>query len=209
MAVSRLLILVAMFGMSACAHDPAPVPTFDLSTMACSPAPVVTSATELSWDGKNETPAAATIDGKAPCLEDGASQRSLYRVFKLPVAAAPYIISVAATPWSGTILAPRLLLLDADGVIRRSTSREDFTFRGTVLSALLRSHADETYLVVASDPAVTGQLISRISESVRANMIMAYPVVANFYTGSDSTTKLLFLPVGSLTVTFSAIPAKP
>jgi hypothetical protein len=99
------------------------------------------------------------------------------------------------------------LLLASDGQTKRSTTHSDFTFRGEQLSALLRSHQDEAYLVVTSDNDVLGKNISRISETVTASVMTTGMATFVMYTGSDTTRYMTLSPSGRVEVTITPFPA--
>lgn len=199
---------LAAISLAACVHTPPPPPVVDLAGMQCSAAVRLDGAVPLVLDKDGEKRETALLDGHANCVEEAGGYRSLYRVFALPAMAAPSIITVSALPWGNTMLPPRATFLDASGKTVRQTTHADFTFRGPVLSALLRSHADENYLVVLSDAEVLGHSVSRISGSIQANYAAAGPVLFTMYTGHDTTTDLVFTPVGNVSVSIAPIPTK-
>jgi len=164
------------------------------------------SATPLVFDPKNEKSVSLVLDGTSQCLEGADGARALYKLFALPTTGEPFILMVSASPWGNTLLAPRMALLDDKGAVKRSTTHADFTFRSHNLTALMRSHADETYLAVSSDTDVLGSSVSRITDSVQANTVVAYPLFFQVYTGSDSTTNYTLTPAGSFTVSLSPFP---
>jgi len=134
-------------------------------------------------------------------MDDGHGGRSLYRVFTLPHTGAPYLLLLSAPPWGSTLLAPQAIFLNDAGAVKRQSNRTDFIFRGDALSAALRSHPDETYLIVASDPAALGQAVARIDQSFSGQMYSAGTAFVNVYTGLDVTKNLVLTPAGTLTIT--------
>ncbi len=142
---------------------------------------------------------------KAGCLDEGGA-KSLYKLFALPATQTPYIIAVSIQPWGNTMLAPRAFLLDAAGAVKRKTRHSDFAFRLEGLTALLRSHPDESYLMIASDPEFAGQSLSRIVTAVHQTTAAAGPVIFTMYTGSDEASSLQLLSTGSATVTLRSVP---
>jgi len=205
---SRVIALAfAAISLTACAHPQPPPPVVDLAQMQCSPAVRLDDATPLILDKDGEKRETALLDGNVHCVEEPSGYRSLYRVFALP-AMAPSIVTVSAQPWGNTMLPPRAAFLDASGKTVRETTHADFTFRGAVLSALLRSHPGESYLVLLSDADVLGHSVSRISGSIQTNYAAAGPVLIAMYTGRDTTTNLVFTPVGNVTVSIAPLPTK-
>jgi hypothetical protein len=206
-AAQTLVLAFAAISLAACAHPPPPLPVVDLSAMQCSTAVRLDDATPLVLDKDGEKRETALLDGNAHCVEEPSGYRSLYRVFALP-AMAPSIVTVSALPWGSTMLPPRATFLDATGKTVRETTHADFTFRGAVLSALLRSHAGESYLVILSDADVLGHSTSRISGSVQVNYVAAGPALFAMYSGNDTITNLVFTPVGNVSVAIAPLPTK-
>jgi hypothetical protein len=183
----------------------------NIEAMSCTGAVAVASAAPLLFDakGKDEKTTTVILDNGSKCLQDSDGSRRLYQVFALPDMGAPYIISVRTSPWGGTILAPRMLLLNGDGQIMRSTTHSDFAFRGEQLSALLRSHQGEVYLVVSSDSEVLGKEISRVIEAVHSTVVAAGAGGAfMWYSGSDFTNRMVLSVAGRMEVTITPFPAE-
>jgi hypothetical protein len=123
----------------------------------------------------------------------------------LPAGASQYLIRIESEMSCDRIFAPRAEFFDAAGNIKRTVAYGDFTFRGNVLSAILRGHSDETYLVVASDPQIAGQSVSRISED---RLSATCSGALALYTGSENTTHQTFSHEGKVTVSVEALPTK-
>jgi hypothetical protein len=200
--------LIASLTVAGCAHNPGPPPSVNLSALSCAPSVSLEAPVALSFNPKKETVAALALDGSSKCLEEPSGAHSLYKLFALPEASDSYLIMVTATPWGDTILAPRLMFLDAEGAIKRVTAPSDFVFRGNNLSALLRSHPGETYMVVASDPQALGATVTRITDSTQSQMFGAGRAFFYVHTGSDTTANLSLLPAGSGMIVISALPAQ-
>jgi len=195
-------------GLCACAAKPVPPPSVDLQAMSCDSSMSLAGALPLAFDPKDEKVTGTVLDGKSSCVLEEGSARRLYQTFTLPDINAPYIITVRAIPWGDTIIAPKVMMLGSNGQPMRTTSHKDFTFRGQTLSALLRSHRDETYLVVTSDSEVLGNRISRIVETVNVNVASTGFATFYIYTGSDATNNMTLAPAGRIEVTLTPYPAK-
>lgn len=195
--------------LAACAPKAAPPPVVDMASMACADAYAMGGVVPLQFDpkGKDEKTTTAILDSKSQCIHDAQGVPSLYQVFALPDLGAPYILAVRTIPWGGTLLAPKVLLLDGDAKTLRATTHADFTFRGQELSALMRSHPGEAYLVVTSDNDVLGRDISRIVEAVHTSAA-ALPNGGTFiwYSGSDSVNHMTLASVGRVDVTITPFP---
>ena len=202
-AAQTLALAFAAISLAGCVHPQPPPPVVDLAGMSCSQAVRLDDATPLVLDKDGEKIATALLDGNAHCIDEPSGYRSLYRVFALP-AMAPSVITVSALPWGETMLPPRATFLDASGKTARETTHADFTFRGAVLSALLRSHPGESYLVLLSDAEVLGHSVSRISGSIQVYATQYF----TYYSGHDTATNLVFTPVGNVSVAIAPLPTK-
>jgi hypothetical protein len=205
------IFVSTVLGLAACSHEPPPPPPVLSVTATCTPTPSLAGATVAVFNPKDEMPVSEDVGANAPCFEPSPGVKSLYRVFVLPPSDIPYVVSVASTPVGTGVFAPHLTLLDAQGLPRREIPRDSFIFRGTDLSVLFRNHADERYLLVASDPSVVGQSFSRLQETRNANEMGAITAAGGafftVYTGTDTTTNLVYAHSGKVTVTLSAVPA--
>lgn len=196
----RAAVLLGTLCLCACS-TPIPPPTVDLASLDCTAAPSLSGAVPLAFDPQKPKDTIAILDSHARCLDNGHGGRSLYRVFTLPHAASPYLLLLSAPPWGSTLLAPQAIFLDTAGAVKRQSSRADFIFRGDALSAALRSHPDETYLVVASDSAALGEAVARIDQSFSGQMYSTGTAFVNVYIGLDVTKHLVLTPAGTLTLT--------
>ena len=209
MKAAGLTGLAALAAMAACAPKPLPPPVVDMAAMPCANAMVMGGAVPLLFDpkGKDEKITTAIPDHRSGCIQD-AEGRRLYQVFALPDTNTPYILSVRTSPWADTILTPRALLLGGDGSVMRSTSHADFVFRGEQLSALLRSHPGEAYLVVTSDGEVLGKEVTRVIESVQVTAApMPYGGAFIWHSGNDATHRMVLSVAGQVEVTVTPFPA--
>ncbi len=205
----RPALFAALVALSACSPKREPPPVVDMASLPCASRIALGGAVPLLFDPrmKEEKTTTAILDGRSNCIKD-ANGRRLYQVFALPDAAIPYIISVRSSPWADTILAPSVLFLDGDGKSLRSTNHADFVFRGEQLSALVRSHQGEAYLVVTSDSEVLGREITRVVDAVHsAGTVLPGGGFLIWYSGSDVTNHLALSPVGRAEVTIVPFPA--
>ena len=211
MKVARLTCLAALAAVAACASKPVPPPVVDIAAMPCAHAMVMSGAIPLLFDpkGKDEKTTTAILDGRSACVQDADGGRRLYQLFALPETNMPYILSVRTSPWADTILAPRALLLGGDGTVMRSTTHADFAFRGEQLSALMRSHPGEAYLVVTSDSEVLGKQVTRVQESVQVTAAaLPYGGVFMWHSGSDATHRMTLSVAGRVEATVTPFPAE-
>jgi hypothetical protein len=199
-----LLLLGGVTIASLLSPPPGIQPVFDLKGHACAAAPDLTTGQSLPYAGREKT-FDGDIGPAAPCAQT-AQGAVLYRVFQLP-AGGTYVVTVTSEPSGGAILLPHLLLLSTNGEVKREVARDDLMYRGKALSARFRSHADEAYLVVESDPLVVGNSVSRVVESTNT---MVAPVGVGGYiaihTGNDNTMQLTYSHTGKLEIAIEPLP---
>src|SRR6185437_15724309 len=160
------LAVIALALLSGCAS--APPPLLDISAHACSSSPDLIAAKSLPLgESGHPSPVKVDIDDSAPCLQTPQG-KSLYAAFRLPDSLSPYLIAVRSLPLGKGIFVPHLLLLGGTGAVRRQIGQDELEFRGTTLSAIIRSHPGELYLLVAATPQSVGKTDSRIIETTRA-----------------------------------------
>ncbi|MEP0708178.1 hypothetical protein [Parvibaculum sp.] len=202
--LSCLCLAAALGGCATRAPDLAPL--VQIAPKSCTAAPDVTRAHALPFDTEDKAePVRLTIEEQSPCLDEG-GVKSLYEVFALPELSYPIIVTVRSLPSTSGILAPRIVLLDKDGGMLRELDREAVHFRGTALTAMLRTRPEERYLVVASDPDVVGSDISRVHGAVNQQMVSTGAVMFTVYTGSESTANMTYAHNGTIQVSARAIP---
>jgi hypothetical protein len=196
--------LAPLLLLGACATPPALAPRVDIAGGACAAQPALATARPVPLkDGDKST---VELGDDAACLEAGGA-RSAYAVFRLPDADAPYVVTVTSEPRGGTLFAPRLMVLDAAGAVRRELPRAAFMFHGMALQAGFRAQPADRYLVVASDPASVGQKASRLVASTQETMVpMGVAAYGYVHTGSEATHDLTFAHNGSVTVSAAPLP---
>ena len=205
----RLSALAGLALLSACANSgKAPPPLTDISARECAAAPDLSKAVPLAFDGKKETVQTADIADTTPCMKSAAGA-ALYVAYVLPRSDIPYVIAVASPALGMTLFAPHVMLLASDGTVRRDYAGKQVEFRGAGLGVQVRNHADETYLVVASDPASVGGTTSRINEATHVNYGSTGYATYQIHTGSESQDTYTYAHNGRVTVTLTLIePAK-
>jgi hypothetical protein len=158
----------------------------------------------LAYSGRQKSQD-VVIDGSAPCIQTSAGP-ALYRVFQLPAADAPYVVTVGSEPSDSALLSPRVLLLDSQGTVKRQFAGDDLRYQGDALSARFRGHGDETYLVIESDPSVIGSTVSRIAESTNTYVAASGAAVFTIHTGNDAHNEFLFSHSGALSISLEPVP---
>lgn len=202
--LSCLCVAAVLAGCQATAPDLAPL--VQIAPVSCSAEPDIARAHPLPFDAeKKAEPARLTIEEKSPCLDEDGT-KSLYEVIALPDISYPIIVTVRSLPSTSGILAPRIVLLDKAGKRLRELDREAIHFRGTALTAMLRTRPEERYLVVASDPEVVGSDISRVQGAVNQQMVSSGVVTFAVYTGSESTANMTYAHNGTIQVSARSIP---
>ena len=200
---------LACLALAACATTPTPVPLLTVSATNCSAAPNLSTAAPLVLAAKpgDEKPVELTFDAQTSCLQSAAGTKSLYRVFALPADAPPYTIMVSAVPFGQALFAPHLMLLDGQGSMTREVKSDPFVFRGSQLTALLRNHADERYLLIASDPDSMGKQFARTLEETQVYTGSTGYGIYQIHTGTDTTQQMIYTANGNVSVTLAPLPA--
>jgi hypothetical protein len=204
MNVVVLAAAAGLFGLFGNPHDSDIQPVTSLVGRNCAAAPDLASPMVLQYAGKEKSTDAA-IEATAPCVLTS-SGAALYRVFQLPPRTALYVITVVSMPFGASLLSPRLLLLDAQGTVKRELARDDLIFRGNDLSARFRSHPDEVYLVVESDAGLVGNALSRTAESTNVYVSAAANVIYSIHTGNDVTMQYVYSHTGPIEITLEPLP---
>ncbi len=205
--IARALLAGAallLFAPVAFAHDDPP-PVFDLKDRQCASTPDLTTARPLAFDGKRSKSHDAVFDTATACLVTD-NGPVLYQMFKLPASAVPYTVSVASEPVDGTLFVPHLQLLDESGAKKREYTGDDAMFRGEGMAIIFRAHADETYLLLASEPTHANKQISRVQETTHTYAAAAGTAVFMIYTGDDTTRTLIYTHSGEIEITFDPLP---
>lgn len=206
MAPAFCLSLVVLGGCATSKSQPAILSL--PSVVSCQAAPDLTAAVPLGFNPEKEEAVTVTIDAGSHCLEPSPGARSLYSILALPQAGQPFVVLVASAPQGESIFAPRLILLDAKGAISRQVPAEDFMFRGSALSALIRVHENERYLVVASDPQTVGQRTESVQGSTSTQMM---PMAGGYFwasSGRETKSDLTYSHGGTVKVAARALTSR-
>ena len=192
-------------------------PLITLGDRSCVTAPDLSLAAQLVYAGREQN-WDIIVDGTAHCVQTGAGP-VLYRAFRLPETSEPYILTLASVPTGGSVLLPHLMMLDAHGAVKRELTRDDFMFRGTgvkftifdrspdfTLSTRIRSHSDETYLVVESDAGAVGKAVTQTTENVNSFAAPVGTGVMVIHTGTDNTAQFTYTHTGKLQLKLEPVP---
>jgi Maltose operon periplasmic protein precursor (MalM) len=203
LATLTLAILLADCG----SRGPAPI--VSLADRACASQPSLLGTPTLLLGDSNKMDVA--VDAGAPCVQAPDGSRSAYVAVALPATSAPYVLSVRSAILGQTVFAPRMELLDGEGRVHRDIPRSAFMFHGASLYAAVRSHPDERFLVVFSDPGTVGQSKSQVHEEVNQQTFMSVTPTAavsmNVNTGNDHTIAFTYADNGKLTIAARPLPA--
>lgn len=208
LAAGVLCAAVATAG--GCAKDAVSVPPIMAVPVAtnCTPAPQLSRALPLSFSGEKELPLTLTIDQGSACAELKPGEKSLYAIVSLPAMGTDSVISVASEPMGASIFAPQVRMLDEKGNVVREIPRDDFMFRGGALTALVRAHAGERYLVVASDPKEVGHNETQVIGATQQQMMSTGTAMFMMYTGSETKSDLAYSHGGTVKVVARSLTPK-
>ena len=144
----------------------------------------------------------AVVDSTKGCWRSAVGSSS-YVAFRLPDITTPLIIKVRSEPVGGTLLVPRLVVLNARGEALRDVPRDAFLFHGSALAVAIRLQSDDRYLVVASDPAAVRQQVSYTSGG---NLIVPITPLHFANIGRETTATYTLAHNGKVRVTLEALP---
>jgi hypothetical protein len=198
----RALLLLALLP-AACETVAGPPPVFTLDDRRCHSEPRLDDAVDVGATGD---PVSINLDATAACLQNADGKRSTYVVFRLPEAAEPYILGVKSTPWGYALLPPRLTLLDAERAVSRERPHDAFMFQGSSLYTGLRARPEERYLIVASEPRMTGQNVSQIASQTHAHMVSTGAAFFVMHTGSEANRTFYYSHNGTVIITVKPLP---
>jgi hypothetical protein len=206
----KWLALPGVCLLSACAvHGPPPPPPLTaLPALSCVPALTVQGvpATPVLMDKE----ATVTFDAASNCMMLANGQPTLYSVFRLPVEADAYLLTVRSLPVGEGMIIPRLMLMAENNLVLRTIEGESFTFHGASMMTKLRSHPGEVYLVVAVDTRYVGQEVAQVAETFVASSstsVIGKAVVSSVTTsGASHTLNYVFSYNGSVVVSAEPMP---
>jgi hypothetical protein len=136
---------------------------------------------------------------KSECLvtADGGNLPAV--LVELPPFTQSYVVNIRSL-LGGTVLAPRVDVLDANKVPRRSLGLADLKSRGDSLSLdvfINKENADERYLALYPDPSAFGRGESRSSMGTQTT----YIATGYWISGTDSKHVVNYVDAGTLMVT--------
>lgn len=203
-AVAAIVAMAALLGGCA-TPDPGMTPITSIADRTCATAPDFSRAIPLLVDKKDSKLTSTKVDNTASCFADSRGP-STYVVFAIPPLTGQYTIQVDSTPSGKALFAPRIMLFDKDGGLKRTFMEKQINYRGYALSAVFRNHNEEAYLVVASDPQAVGQQDTRIAGNTNVNMICTAYGCFQSYSGAETTTNVTFSHNGLVSVRLVPIP---
>lgn len=160
-------VMAASCLLAGCATPPPPrsfVPLIAFNPSYCLPSVALQEATPIILGEFETLKNEIVFDETGTCVQQGDGTPAIYHVFRLPQAAESYLITIRTAPVGPAYLVVNADFLTADGKVTRQVDAKGFSFRGTSLTALLRSRPGEDYLVVKSDPSRVGFAFDQISE---------------------------------------------
>jgi hypothetical protein len=180
--MTRLAQCLPIVILAACATPPPA--TVNLDGRTCTAGPDLGKAQGLTLEPRNKL--TVTLDGAATCFLTSEGAKSVYATFLLPQFTDEYLVTVVSAPIGQGLFSPHLLMLDPQGKVVRELARESFLFHGSGLSAGIRVHSGEHYLIVASDPQSVGASVSRLSEQTHVTTTSTGFAYFSVHTGSDA-----------------------
>jgi hypothetical protein len=120
-------------------------------------------------------------------------------IVELPAFTQSYSVNVRSM-LGGTVLAPRVDVLDVQKAPRRSLGLQDVRRRGDSLELdvfVTKNDGDDRYLVLYADPSALGQGESRSSMGMQT----AYIGTGYWMSGTDTKVQVNYVDEGTLMVT--------
>lgn len=201
MVSTRAPILLLALLLAACKTPP---PILTIAERSCAMVPDLTMAQPILL--KADTSAKVTIDEKTACLQPAGESPRLYAVFTLPQASPPYFLSVSSEARGRGVLAPYLVLLDTNGTVVREIAHDKFMFRGSTLNTAFHPQTGETYLLVASDPAMVGQTTTGLVASAHTTAVSTGTGVFVMGIGREGIQTLTRAHSGIIAVSAELLP---
>jgi hypothetical protein len=156
----RLGPVLLLLGMAGCAPAAEP-PLTSLGDRACDAQPFTGDAIPVPFDSGSGATARFGATTRCLVLPDaarpGGVAKVTYAAFRLPDAPAPYAVTVASLPTLGTVVPPRLAVLDEAGRVTRTVALDGFQSGLFGFRTGLRIQPGERTVVVEADPARIGQ----------------------------------------------------
>ena len=212
MRVLRHASLLTAVSLAACGGRQAEPPLLSLGSRACDARPVFEGATPLPFDTRSG--AAAKLDAQGRCMQvPGTEAPTTYAVFDIPQDTAPAALSIASLA-AGTLVSPRVTLLDASGTAVRVLAPEDFRANVGGLQAGMRLRGNERWLVVEADRALLGKSVTlRLGDNRRGDVQVAAVVFIYVppptYADIMRENNVVYALNGTVRVTMTKVPTVP
>lgn len=183
-------------------------PTLTLAAAHCDSAPNLTLAQELPLGDKKSVIKVVDVKADGPCLRAGEGRARLYTLFRLPTdTATPFTLRVSSPAQGKVVLAPKIVLLDAEGGVSREIADSALLFRGGALGTLFRLRTEDRYLLVTSDPDRVGKRFLRTATTLNSTTVSGGGVTTTLYSADDQTSDYTFSHTGKLDVRVEPLAA--
>lgn len=150
----------------------------------------------LAYD-KSATQVIGSDKSQARNFKEG---KSYFAAFALPAFTSPYELSVKSSPYGGSLLPPKVQLLDENFQLKEVIHPEKFQFSNGVLthSAFVNTDRGYRYMLVYTDPAKLGG-----KKTARTTGNYAAPLTPGgfmLYTGYDEKSEMVVSSGGQVEV---------
>lgn len=199
-----LLAAASALAVCACAGSPGPPPITSVGEGPCATAPDLATARPVFLSA--DKPVTVDLDRGAACLALPDSTRGVYAVFVLPESPTPYLVTISSVPQGETLFSPRATVLDPTGATVQQLPRDAFMFHGATLSVAFRTHGQERFVVVTSDPASVGQQEPQLQAGIQSTPVVAGPVIFFSHSGWEKSQNYTYAHNGRITVSAQPIP---
>lgn len=194
-------IAVVLGLVGGCVTTSAPPPAVvDISQRSCDNHFAADRPLVVPDDGK---PLSLKFDDTTACYRLADGTQAVYRLVMLPPNSEDRTLTVSIGIAGPALMAPHLILLQADLAPDRELASDAFLFRGNQLTGALRVHASDRYLLVRSDTARVGVSSTRIQSTVTATMAATGTLMIPISYGADTAQTLTYSHHGTVLVSLS------
>lgn len=201
----RWLAAALAVSLGACTPPPGPPPITQLGDSPCASAPDLATVRPVFLS--SDKPVIVDLDATAACLSLPDGKRGVYIAFGLPESPKPYMVTISSTPQGETLFSPRALVLDASGATVQELPRHAFMFHGATLSVAFRTHGNERFVVVTSDPDSVGRQQSQLQSGTQTTTAASGPVILTVRTGWEKSNNYTYALNGRISVSAQPVPS--
>jgi len=183
----KLVAIVSILGLSACASKPRTVRAANLTYEAvtdCSEAVSFDNAVKRTDDEKKMKKEmrsriihlkADMADVDVPCLTSAEAGDIPYQVFEIPTGVTGRVVTAGAKLDTTVIFAGDITTHDSDGEIVRQFDQAEYRRLGSIYGVQFSPRSNESHVLIKANPTLVGERDATIETDTRAqNVTFAY-----------------------------------